>query len=302
MSLDVTFASLSVEARTEVIKEAAEESAWAIESTDKKIARLADLLKQQKTALGHGKWIPWIKETFGDNDAAVWKVQRWMRGRANNAPAHYLELGDEPESSPVVVPRSERKTGRVEVVKSEVDEPGQQSVQPDENAVPEEPKTNTKHSKETAKAKEADRPAPMKVTPEIIDEPEDTGPNDAVEAYLEVVSPVQIVRDALTRISDDGLRVKEVRRIRKELDKFDPPTKFVKPTVDEVAEYCRERKNKIDPEAFVAHYATNGWKLSNGNKMADWKSAVITWEKSNGSGNRRAASAGSGRGTPITDF
>ena len=54
--------------------------------------------------------------------------------------------------------------------------------------------------------------------------------------------------------------------------------RFVPPTVDEVAAYCRERHNGIDPVHFVDYYAQQRWKLSNGNPMADWKAAVRTWE------------------------
>lgn len=56
-------------------------------------------------------------------------------------------------------------------------------------------------------------------------------------------------------------------------------TVFVPPTIEEVAAYCRERGNGIDPEAFVSYYARQGWELGNGRKMRDWRSAVITWEK-----------------------
>lgn len=56
-------------------------------------------------------------------------------------------------------------------------------------------------------------------------------------------------------------------------------TVFVPPTVEEVAEYCRERGNRIDPETFVSYYTRQGWVLSNGRPMRDWKSAVVTWEK-----------------------
>lgn len=56
-------------------------------------------------------------------------------------------------------------------------------------------------------------------------------------------------------------------------------TKFTPPTVDEVAAYCRERGNGIDPEYFVAYYGKQNWRLSNGQKMTNWKMAVITWEK-----------------------
>lgn len=53
---------------------------------------------------------------------------------------------------------------------------------------------------------------------------------------------------------------------------------FHPPTVAEVRAYCLERKNGIDPEAFVAHYASNGWRVGK-NAMRCWRSAVITWEK-----------------------
>ena len=56
------------------------------------------------------------------------------------------------------------------------------------------------------------------------------------------------------------------------------PQRFVKPTVDEVAQYCRDRNNTVDAEAFVAFYESNGWKVGR-NPMRDWRQAVITWEK-----------------------
>lgn len=59
-----------------------------------------------------------------------------------------------------------------------------------------------------------------------------------------------------------------------------PPkgARFTPPTVEEVAAYCFERANGIDAQRFVDYYAQQKWKLSNGNKMADWKAAVRTWE------------------------
>lgn len=55
--------------------------------------------------------------------------------------------------------------------------------------------------------------------------------------------------------------------------------KFIPPTVEEVKNYCDERNNGIDAEAFVAFYDSKGWMIGK-NKMKSWKSAVITWEKS----------------------
>ena len=58
-------------------------------------------------------------------------------------------------------------------------------------------------------------------------------------------------------------------------------TRFTPPTVDEVAEYCDERRNTIDPEAFVDFYASKGW-LVGKSKMVDWKAAMRTWERRSG--------------------
>lgn len=53
--------------------------------------------------------------------------------------------------------------------------------------------------------------------------------------------------------------------------------KFVKPTLDEVIEYCAERNNMVVPQRFYDYYESNGWMVGK-NKMKDWKAAVRTWE------------------------
>lgn len=53
---------------------------------------------------------------------------------------------------------------------------------------------------------------------------------------------------------------------------------FKKPTLEEVKQYCLERKNNINPEKFVDYYESIGWKVGR-NTMKDWKAAVRTWEK-----------------------
>lgn len=58
-----------------------------------------------------------------------------------------------------------------------------------------------------------------------------------------------------------------------------PKKKFIPPTVEEVAEYCKERNCDVDPVAFVAYYASQNWKKANGRPVSDWKLCVITWEK-----------------------
>lgn len=58
-------------------------------------------------------------------------------------------------------------------------------------------------------------------------------------------------------------------------------TRFTPPTVEEVAAYCLERKNHVDPQRFVDFYAAKGWMVGK-NRMKDWKAAVRTWEQREG--------------------
>ena len=53
---------------------------------------------------------------------------------------------------------------------------------------------------------------------------------------------------------------------------------FKKPTLDQVKDYCIERNNNLDAEAFIAFYESKGWMVGS-NKMKNWKQAIITWEK-----------------------
>lgn len=54
--------------------------------------------------------------------------------------------------------------------------------------------------------------------------------------------------------------------------------KFIKPTMEEVQEYCTQRNNNINPEHFIDYYEANGWKVGK-NPMKDWKAALRNWEK-----------------------
>ena len=53
---------------------------------------------------------------------------------------------------------------------------------------------------------------------------------------------------------------------------------FIKPTVEEIAAYCAERKNEVDAQTFFDFYESKGWKVG-AVKMRDWRASVRTWEK-----------------------
>ena len=54
--------------------------------------------------------------------------------------------------------------------------------------------------------------------------------------------------------------------------------KFIKPKLEEIKEYCKERNNNVDAERFYNFYESKGWMVGK-NKMKDWKASVRTWEQ-----------------------
>lgn len=54
--------------------------------------------------------------------------------------------------------------------------------------------------------------------------------------------------------------------------------RFTPPTRDEVAAYIAEKGYNVDPDHWMAHYESNGWKVGS-NPMKDWRAAVRTWAR-----------------------
>ena len=73
------------------------------------------------------------------------------------------------------------------------------------------------------------------------------------------------------------------------------------PTVQDVADYCLERHNGIDPEEFYDFYEANGWIQGKGKPIQDWKAAVRTWERRDKQGNTRNSRQGR-KGNPFMDM
>lgn len=71
------------------------------------------------------------------------------------------------------------------------------------------------------------------------------------------------------------------------------PRRFNKPTVTEIRDYCRERRNGVDPQRFFDFYEAKGWRVGN-QQMRDWQAAVRTWE-----GREQAKSLDSGTSNPF---
>lgn len=64
-------------------------------------------------------------------------------------------------------------------------------------------------------------------------------------------------------------------------------TRFAPPSVAEVAAYCRERGNYVDPQRFVDFYASKGWMVGK-SPMKDWRASVRNWERGDAKPRRRS--------------
>lgn len=65
---------------------------------------------------------------------------------------------------------------------------------------------------------------------------------------------------------------------QKEIEPKKEVKRFIKPTLQEVKDYCTSRHNGLNAEQFLDYYEARGWKIGK-NSMKDWKAAVRTWEQ-----------------------
>lgn len=97
-----------------------------------------------------------------------------------------------------------------------------------------------------------------------------------------------IIKSAKSQTVSDSLRLSQQEERRGEEKRGEntknyphlaPPARvFVKPTVEEVATASKLMGLTIDPELFVLHYESNGWKI-NGNPMESWRARLGVWAK-----------------------
>ena len=67
-------------------------------------------------------------------------------------------------------------------------------------------------------------------------------------------------------------------KYKESISKDIPKKVFIKPSIEEIQEYCNERNNNVDANRFYNFYESKGWMVGS-NKMKDWKAAVRTWEQ-----------------------
>ena len=81
------------------------------------------------------------------------------------------------------------------------------------------------------------------------------------------------------RQTNDNIKeYKEEKEYKESISKDIPKKVFLKPTLEEITDYCNERNNGVDAERFYNFYESKGWMIGS-NKMKNWKAAVRTWEQ-----------------------
>lgn len=88
------------------------------------------------------------------------------------------------------------------------------------------------------------------------------------------------VEHMLTPVEQNPTKERKGKEIKeKENINIDKSKRFIEPTLDEIKNYCLERKNDVDANRFFDFYSSKGWMVGK-NKMKDWKAAVRNWENS----------------------
>lgn len=84
-----------------------------------------------------------------------------------------------------------------------------------------------------------------------------------------------------------------INNINKYMDTSKSTSKrFIKPTIEEIKEYCAQNDLRIDCERFYDYYESNDWHVGK-NKMKDWKATARNWNRNNhsNSNNKKAANS-----------
>ena len=105
---------------------------------------------------------------------------------------------------------------------------------------------------------------------------QDANKNEQERTSANKNEPKDKVKD---KVKDKDVLSDDKTNIGTTSNKSKPSTvRFVPPSVEDVRAYCLERNNRVDADAFVSFYESNGWRVGK-NPMKDWKAAVRTWEK-----------------------
>ena len=90
--------------------------------------------------------------------------------------------------------------------------------------------------------------------------------------------PLTASKEPLTVYINDNKENNKENKEKKEEDKSSPKkNRFIKPTIEQIDAYIKEKGYKFTAEQFYYHYESNGWIVGR-TKMVDWKAACRNWQ------------------------
>lgn len=104
------------------------------------------------------------------------------------------------------------------------------------------------------------------------------GSKEILNRYLKIIKGGYLKNfkeGYLKKVKDNNININNTSNNIKEKS---IKRKFDKPTIEKIQEYCIERNNGINAEAFYDFYESKNWYVGK-NKMSDWKACVRTWEQ-----------------------
>lgn len=102
---------------------------------------------------------------------------------------------------------------------------------------------------------------------------------DGRKRYVE--STIQFKADLNESSMQDGTKVPYTNNneyINNNNSLYKKSSRFQKPTIEEIRQYCLEKGYNVDAEQFFNFYESKGWVVGK-SLMKNWRAAVCTWNK-----------------------
>lgn len=285
---NLKLSDLSIESIQAQLIESFEEVSDTLQVIDKNWKQLESfgrLLIAAKAKVPHGEWGDWIVDTFSGR-LQLRTAQRWVSDVQNPQKAEARREKDREAKS--------SKATDLSLLKSTESKASVTVVDPDPTP---DPPTNRKTAKGSEKTSEDTKPRTQPVLPELIDDPGYDDEPDPVDDWFATRSLEDVCKKWLGDLEDATATKSAAKHLRKLADKLDPPTKFVRPDLEEVTAYFAELKS-IDPDSFFDFYESKGW-LVGRVSMKDWRASARRWireNQSNGKGGNGNGAAHRGTG------
>ena len=294
----------------ETLAEMANEAAAACEASGRKTvehaATCGRALLAIRPQIPHGEWMDWLANNFSQSQVRAHQYMeianynaRYNLDTAETIQGALRLIADSPEKQ---AKKQEREAKKQERQPQKAEAPPKPPAppapappakpawladpdeldRPEEDDLPQLPKTNTHHTaqnRRTPDARETDRAG--------IVCPDD--PRGVVDGgwyvWSEQANRLLPLTDADILRRADQIRGRVVEYANTTTPVVEHKTesvsskRFTPPTADEVSAYSDEISAGVDGQQFVDFYESKGWMIGK-NKMKDWRAAVRTWKRS----------------------